>query len=70
MRLRLRTATLAWSLTGLLTSALLPAAVSHGFRVPDGFEVTIFASDDLAHDIFCMNDGPGGPHRSSEQGLD
>ncbi len=30
------------------------AAVSHGFRVPDGFEVSLYASDDLAHDIFSM----------------
>ena len=31
-----------------------PAAVSHGFRVPDGFEVSLYAGDDLAHDIFSM----------------
>ena len=30
------------------------AAVSHGFRVPDGFEVSLYAGDDLAHDIFSM----------------
>jgi len=29
-------------------------AVSHGFRVPDGFEVSLYAGDDLAHDIFSM----------------
>lgn len=41
----------------LLSAALaLPcsAAVSHGFRVPDGFEVSLYAGDDLAHDIFSM----------------
>lgn len=30
------------------------AAVSHGFRVPEGFEVSLYAGDDLAHDIFSM----------------
>ncbi len=25
-----------------------------GVQVPDGFEVTLYADDDLAHDIFCM----------------
>jgi putative membrane-bound dehydrogenase-like protein len=30
------------------------AAVSHGFRVPDGFEVSLYAGDDLAHDIYSM----------------
>ena len=30
------------------------AAVSQGFRVPDGFEVSLYAGDDLAHDIFSM----------------
>ncbi|KAF0177471.1 MAG: heme-binding protein [Limisphaerales bacterium] len=40
----------------LFASLTLPclAAVSHGFRVPDGFEVTLYAGDDLAHDIFSM----------------
>lgn len=39
----------------LLAVALpCPAAVSHGFRVPDGFEVSLYAGDDLAHDIFSM----------------
>ncbi len=31
-----------------------PAAVSHGFRVPDGFEVSLYAGDELAHDIYAM----------------
>ena len=30
------------------------AAEQLGFRVPDGFEITHFADDDLAHDIFSM----------------
>ena len=30
------------------------AAVSNGFKVPDGFEVSVYAGDDLAHDIFTM----------------
>lgn len=42
----------------LLAAVALPligrAASSHGFRVPDGFEVSVFAGDDLAHDIFSM----------------
>jgi putative membrane-bound dehydrogenase-like protein len=41
----------------LLFAALaLPcsAAISHGFRVPDGFEVSLYAGNDLAHDIFSM----------------
>ena len=39
----------------LATLALpCPAAVSHGFRVPEGFEVSLYAGDDLAHDIFSM----------------
>ncbi len=40
----------------LLSAFALPssAAVSHGFRVPDGFEVSLYAGDDLAHDIFSM----------------
>jgi len=40
-------------LLGLMTGSLL-AAESSGFRVPDGFEVTHYAGDDLAHDIFAM----------------
>ena len=38
----------------LLLALPCPAAVSHGFRVPDGFEVSLYAGDDLAHDIFSM----------------
>ena len=40
----------------LFVALALPcsAAVSHGFRVPDGFEVSLYAGDDLAHDIFSM----------------
>ena len=35
-------------------------AVRHGFRVPDGFEVSLYAGDDLVHDIFSMTtDGDG-----------
>ena len=60
MSLRLRTAALAWLLAGPLGPALLPATVSHGFRVPDGFEVSVFAGDDLAHDIFCMTTDQAG----------
>lgn len=32
----------------------ITAAVSQGFRVPDGFEVSLFAGDELAHDIHSM----------------
>ena len=43
------------SSTLLLVLALpCSAAVSHGFRVPEGFEVSLYAGDDLAHDIFSM----------------
>ena len=43
------------------------AAVSHGFRVPDGFEVSLYAGDDLAHDIFSMTtDAKGRIVRSEE----
>lgn len=36
------------------------AAESLGFRVPDNFDVTLYAGDDLAHDIFSMTIDPGG----------
>ena len=38
----------------LLIALPCPAAVSHGFRVPEGFEVSLYAGDALAHDIFSM----------------
>jgi putative membrane-bound dehydrogenase-like protein len=38
----------------LFVPGALMAAVSQGFNVPDGFEVSLFAGDDLAHDIYCM----------------
>jgi len=42
----------------LLVSLLLPGlglgAISNGFKVPAGFEVSVYADDDLAHDIFSM----------------
>lgn len=42
----------------LTAVASLPAAgpvdVTKDFQVPDGFEVTLFAGDELAHDIGCM----------------
>lgn len=44
---------LVW-LTFLPLTFLCHAAVSQGFRVPDGFEVSLYAGDDLAHDIFSM----------------
>ena len=42
------------SSASLLLTLPCPAAVSQGFRVPDGFEVSLYAGDDLAHDIFSM----------------
>ncbi len=50
-RLNLRLFLAAFALLLALPS---PAAVSHGFRVPDGFEVSLYAGDDLAHDIYAM----------------
>lgn len=42
----------------LLLPLLLPAvglgAISNGFKVPDGFEVSVFATDEMAHDIFSL----------------
>lgn len=42
----------------LLVSLIMPGlalgAISNGFKVPDGFEVSVYAGDDLAHDIFTM----------------
>ncbi|RIK83773.1 MAG: hypothetical protein DCC68_03035 [Planctomycetota bacterium] len=37
---------------GIAADAEPPANL--GFRVPEGFEVTLFADDDLAHDIYSM----------------
>ena len=39
---------------------LAAAVADDGFRVPDGFEVTRFADDALAHDIFSMTLDPQG----------
>ena len=38
----------------LLVSAAAEAQESKDVAVPDGFEATLFADDDLAHDIFSM----------------
>lgn len=38
---------------GLMPFSAL-GAISGGFKVPAGFEVTVFAGDDLAHDIYSM----------------
>ncbi len=45
---------LSFASLAFLLSLPCPAAVSHGFRVPEGFEVSLYAGDDLAHDIFSM----------------
>src|SRR5689334_10492380 len=37
-----------------LLSVATQAAESLGFRVPDGFQVSLYADDSLAHDIFSM----------------
>lgn len=39
---------------------LFAASVQHGLRVPDGFEVTLYADHTLANDIHCMTVGPDG----------
>ena len=47
----------ATALACLLTSLIPPfalAAESLGFRVPENFDVSLYAGDDLAHDIFSM----------------
>jgi putative membrane-bound dehydrogenase-like protein len=38
----------------LAGNALLPAEDGLGVRVPEGFEVTLFADDDQAHDIYSL----------------
>lgn len=44
-----------WLAAALLSVALSAAADdAPGVRVPDGFEVTLFADDDLAHDVFSL----------------
>ena len=52
--------TLPVLLAVLLASTSGRAAVSNGFIVPDGFEVSLYAGDDLAHDIFSMTTDPQG----------
>jgi putative membrane-bound dehydrogenase-like protein len=51
---RLHLAPISLSLAALLLALPARAAVSQGFRVPDGFEVSLYAGDELAHDIFSM----------------
>src|SRR3569623_1122897 len=38
----------------LFTLSSLARAEDLGLRVPDGFEVTLYAGDELAHNIFSM----------------
>src|SRR5436189_5985559 len=38
----------------VLFASLASADEPLGLRVPEGFEVTLFADDDLAHDIFSL----------------
>ena len=52
-----------WKTVALVAGGLLmvPAlSAAAGFRVPSGFEVTEFAGDDLAHDIFTLTIDPRG----------
>ncbi len=44
----------AASLLGVLAVSCAATAGEPGIKVPDGFEVTRFAGDDLAHDIFSI----------------
>jgi putative heme-binding domain-containing protein len=46
----------------LVLSSLTPihAQAPHGLRVPDGFEVTEYADNSLANDIYCMTLDPKG----------
>lgn len=53
-RIPVRRLVLAASLALTFTALASRAAVSQGFRVPEGFEVSRFAGDELAHDIFSM----------------
>jgi putative membrane-bound dehydrogenase-like protein len=46
--------TLVAFLLASLGSSTGSAAESLGFRVPDNFEVSLYAGDDLAHDLFSM----------------
>src|SRR5262249_23627963 len=39
---------------------LFAAGVQHGLRVPDGFEVTLYADHTVANDIHCLTVGPEG----------
>ncbi len=43
-----------------LTAPLSAQTPPHGLRVPDGFEVTEFADNALANDIYCMTLDPKG----------
>ena len=44
---------IAW-LVAVLTCATPLPAEDLGLRVPEGFEVSLYAGDDLAHDIYSM----------------
>lgn len=52
--MRLSVVYLALVLTIALAASPLPAADDLGMRVPAGFEVSLFADDALAHDIYSM----------------
>ena len=47
-----------WTIAVLLglsgLSSPTEAQTIAGLKVPDGFEATLFADDDLAHDVYCM----------------
>ena len=52
----------------LLATSTGAHTVQHGLRVPDGFEVTEFADNKLANDIYCMTIDPAGRVVVSGQG--
>jgi len=47
-------------LTSVLFGASVAKAEDVGIRAPEGFEVSLYADDDLAHDIFSMTIDPRG----------
>ena len=44
----------------LLLATNLRAETELGLQIPDGFEITLYADDDLAHDIYTMTIDPKG----------
>lgn len=45
---------LAWVVVFIAAAQVACAENVSGLKVPDGFNVSLFADDDLAHDVYCM----------------